>query len=224
MTKSSLQKCWPQMGQSKLVSTHFNEDSRKSYLDIDAGWLFDYDSGIINPTDQEPGYHPEAINHAVLLVGYGTEDGLDFWTVKNSWGWLLESSSLAPLLKFRRNLGWSWLLPSCSRIRQVVSGRFKSFSASDSLTNQRRVINQRHVIYLHYNSNKLRVSFIYSLILNTHYKQFNMPVDQVIVKIRSASIWYGEHEGAVKSSPLKVIAIKSRSFLIDMTLISSTHQ
>jgi len=25
------------------------------------------------------------VNHAVLLVGYGTEDDVDFWLVKNSW-------------------------------------------------------------------------------------------------------------------------------------------
>ena len=34
----------------------------------------------------DPKCSPNAINHAVLIVGYGSEEGQDYWLVKNRCG------------------------------------------------------------------------------------------------------------------------------------------
>ncbi|XP_031267922.1 thiol protease aleurain-like [Pistacia vera] len=43
-----------------------------------------YKSGVY--TSDTCGSTPMDVNHAVLAVGYGVEDGVPFWLIKNSWG------------------------------------------------------------------------------------------------------------------------------------------
>jgi hypothetical protein len=43
---------------------------------------FHYTSGIIDSID----ICKPNLDHAVLLVGYGSENGRDYWIVKNTWG------------------------------------------------------------------------------------------------------------------------------------------
>ena len=48
-----------------------------------SGWGFaNYRSGIYS----NPSCNPKYNNHALVIVGYGSEDGKDYWVIKNSWG------------------------------------------------------------------------------------------------------------------------------------------
>ncbi|TNN42162.1 Cathepsin L2 [Liparis tanakae] len=51
-------------------------------IDADHSSFLFYSSGVYD----EPLCNPNSLSHAVLLVGYGSDGGQDYWIIKNSWG------------------------------------------------------------------------------------------------------------------------------------------
>uniref|UniRef100_A0AAQ6IJZ1 Cathepsin S, ortholog 1 n=2 Tax=Anabas testudineus TaxID=64144 RepID=A0AAQ6IJZ1_ANATE len=59
-----------------------------------------YRGGLYNV----PNCNPMLINHAVLVVGYGTDRGQDYWLVKNSWGTAWGEEGFIRLARNKSNL------------------------------------------------------------------------------------------------------------------------
>lgn len=85
----------PTMATGKAHTTGFVQLTSNNYEDlmnavatqgpiavsVDASEFHSYDSGIFDGCNQA---QPD-INHAVVLMGYGTDNGKDYWLIRNSW-------------------------------------------------------------------------------------------------------------------------------------------
>ena len=55
-------------------------------LDVSPNTFSSYKSGVWDGKSSTGTQCSATINHAMLLVGYGTENGVDYWLIRNSWG------------------------------------------------------------------------------------------------------------------------------------------
>ena len=69
------------IGNQKLMMRYIQQQPLAAAIQADSLIFKFYKSGVI--TSESCGQN---VNHGVLIVGYGTENGIDYWLVKNSWG------------------------------------------------------------------------------------------------------------------------------------------
>ena len=67
---------------------------------IDADYMQSYTSGVYDSTQCTT-----TINHAVVIVGWGTQNGVDYWIVKNSWGTLWGEQGYVRMKRGKTNGG-----------------------------------------------------------------------------------------------------------------------
>lgn len=111
-------RCVRSSGEIKVISHHLITNNEGALLNaVDYGPVValidtnadteypsfkDYSSGIISHCNNYNQITIANLDHAVLVVGYGTEDGVDYWLIKNSWS---ETWGEAGYFRLRRASG-----------------------------------------------------------------------------------------------------------------------
>jgi C1A family cysteine protease len=77
---------------TQVSTTETNSDAKIQRAILEQGEV----AGMLNADDLASGTYssgiysyascPTSVNHAILIVGWGTQNGIDYWIIKNSWG------------------------------------------------------------------------------------------------------------------------------------------
>jgi hypothetical protein len=87
--------------EDKLMSLVSTYGSAVSYIYASDGGFYNYAGGVFD------GCTSQTIDHAVLVVGYGTDEasGKNYWLVKNSWGTSWGSNGLIKIFRGNSQCG-----------------------------------------------------------------------------------------------------------------------
>lgn len=78
----SFSKCYDVQSNNQLNLTHaVSMNPVVIAIEADTTYFQSYSSGIITSTECGT-----KLDHAVEIVGYGTDQGIDYWLIRNSWG------------------------------------------------------------------------------------------------------------------------------------------
>lgn len=84
--------------ETRITETLYNRGPISVAIDAGSRAFRFYKSGVFD----DCGY---TLNHAVLLVGYGTEDGVDYYIIKNSWGKTFGDNGYIKLIRGKYKAG-----------------------------------------------------------------------------------------------------------------------
>ena len=73
----------PKGDEKAMLHALYNIGPLSIGVDANQDWQL-YKNGVYDPS--ENACDPEMLDHGVVLVGYGSDKGLDYWIIRNSWG------------------------------------------------------------------------------------------------------------------------------------------